>query len=128
MLRLLLMAFLSELARMVPCIISWLTLDAAASSWESAVDMVLARIPAKTRPAPIAITAPCSAMVLAIWMIIVSVLASVRFFTRPAPVMVLPTIPMAIAINIAMTTQTEATRRDMASLFSSSMAIKRSRI
>ena len=38
---------------------SWDMLEAAASSWESAVDMVEARMPASTTPAMMAKSTPC---------------------------------------------------------------------
>ena len=41
------------------CTRSWDTLEAAASSWESAVDMVEAKMPARTKPAIRAKKMPC---------------------------------------------------------------------
>ena len=54
------------------CIRSWDTEEAAASSWESAVDMVAARIPARITPAIRAKKKPCWLIRSAILMMMVS--------------------------------------------------------
>ena len=46
----------------------------------------------------------------------------------PSLVTVLPTMPMSTAMNMEMTTQTVAMRREVLSLVSSSMAMNRSRM
>ena len=51
---------------------SWDTLEEAASSWESAVDMVAARMPARMMPATMASTGPFLLIRLASWTIMVS--------------------------------------------------------
>ena len=61
-----------SLTRMKSCRKSSDTLEAAARSWESAVDMVAARIPARITPATIAKRKPFWLMRSAIFMMIVS--------------------------------------------------------
>jgi len=55
----------------------WYTLDAAVSSWESAVDMVAARIPARITPAVKARNTPFFAIRSDSWMTMVSASALV---------------------------------------------------
>ena len=104
------------------------TLDAAANSWESAVDMVLAKMPAKINPAMMAKNTPFSEMTCAIRTMMVSVSLPLSCGTILALLSVRPTTPISTAIPIAITTHTDATRRDSFSFFSSSIAIKRSRM
>ena len=104
------------------------TLDAAASIWLSAVDMVAARIPARIRPASTAASTPCCAMRLAMRTMRVSLEEPLRNSSAPALVMPRPTTPMTMEAVMAMTTHTLAMRRLSTSFFSSSMAMKRSRM
>lgn len=106
----------------------WDTLEEAASSWESAVDMVLARIPARIRPAMRAGRIPALLRRVAIWMTMVSLAEPDRDAIVPEAVRALPTTPIITARNMAMTTHTEPTRRETTSFFSSSMAMNRSRM
>ena len=104
------------------------TEDEAASSWESAVDMVDARIPARIRPASTAQTMPFWLSRLAMRTMMVSESEPARLSSAPALVMARPTMPMNTATNSETMTQEVATRRDSLSFFSSSMAMKRSRM
>ena len=110
------------------CKMFWETLDAAASIWLSAVDMVAARIPARMRPASTAANAPWALMRLAMRTMRVSLVEPLRNSSTPALVMPRPTMPMTMEAVMAMTTHTEAMRRLRTSFFSSSMAMKRSRM
>ena len=89
-------------------------LDEAARSCESAVDIVQASIPAKISPAKIARITPCSLMKKPIF---ISTVSDSEFFVNvsimPFLLSVLATIPMNIAINIEMTTHTDAIRREV---------------
>ena len=105
----------------------WETAEEAARSWESAVDMVDARIPARIRPATIANRKPCWLSTSAMRTMMVSESEPVRVGMTPALDMDRPTTPMKTATAREMTTQMDATRRDRLSLRSSSMAMKRSR-
>ena len=104
------------------------TEDEAASSWESAVDMVDARIPARIRPASTAQTMPFWLSRSAMRTMMVSESEPARLSSAPALVMARPTMPMNTATNSETMTQEVATRRDSLSFFSSSMAMKRSRM
>ena len=106
----------------------WETLDAAASIWLSAVDMVAARMPARIRPASTAARMPCCAMRFAMRTMTVSLEEPLRYSSAPALVMPRPTMPMMMEAVMAMTTHTLAMRRLSTSFFSSSMAMKRSRM
>ena len=107
----------------------WDTLEAAVKSCESAVDMVLARMPASTIPATMERRKPWPPSSPERRIIIVSESAlEVKVSSFPAAETPHPIIPMRIATNMEMTTHTEAIRRDKPSLFSSSIAIKRRRI
>lgn len=100
--------------------------EEAARSWLSAVDMVAARIPARITPASRAGSTPNWLIRLAIRTMMVSESASCS--SAPALVMALPTNPMVMATPIEITTHEEATRRESFSFFSSSMAIKRTKM
>ena len=105
------------------------TLEAAVSSWLSAVDMVAARIPERIIPATMASNVLLRLIRSASLMIMVSASALlVRNGTLPATETLYPMIPMAMAIIMEMTTQTVAIRREVFSFFSSLMAMNRSRI
>ena len=110
------------------CRMFWDTLEAAASIWLSAVDMVAARMPARIRPARMAASTPCWAIRLATRTIRVSLEEPLRNSSAPALVMPRPTMPMTMEAVMAMTTHTLAMRRLSTSFFSSSMAMKRSRM
>ena len=112
---------------MASCKRFWDTLEEAASSWESAVDMVLARMPDSTSPASSAGRMPKRDRKAAIWTMTVSVSEAWRRGSRPLALMAQPAIPMTSTSAMEMVTHTEATRRESVSLFSSSMAINRSR-
>ncbi len=103
--------------------IFWDALEDAARSWESAVDMVAARMPARITPATRAASTPCLEIRSEIVMRMVS--ASSRAGMEPAFVMALPITPIKIATAMEITTQTEATLLDSFSFSASSMAIKR---
>ena len=90
--------------------------------------MVLARIPARIRPAIIAGNAPYVESKCATFTIIVSVSEPERETISPVALICLPTTPIRIATPMAMTTQTDATRRETFNFFSSSIAMKRRRI
>ena len=111
------------------CTRFWLTLELAASSWLSAVDMVAARMPARIKPATMLNKTPFWLIkcVICTMMVSLSPLLASRG-TRPALVMALPTMPINTATAMEITTHTLAIRRLSLSLSSSSMAIKRSRI
>ena len=103
-----------------------MTEEEAAKSWESAVDIVAAKIPAKITPASSAAGTPYWLSRLEICTIIVS--ESAKCSKVPAAVMALPTTPMNTATAMEITTQVVATRREIVSFFSSSIAINRSRM
>ena len=67
-------------------------------------------------------------MRLAIWTMRVSLDEPLRNSSAPTLVMPRPTMPMTMDAVMAMTTQTVAMRRLSTSFFSSSMAMKRSRM
>ena len=110
------------------CKMFWDTLDAAASIWLSAVDIVAARMPARMSPARTAASTPCWLMRLAMRTMRVSLDEPLRNSSAPTLVMPRPTMPMTMDAVMAMTTQTVAMRRLRTSFFSSSMAMKRSRM
>ena len=85
-------------------------------------------MPAKIRPARIAARTPCWLIRLAMRTMIVSLDEPLRNSSAPTLVMPRPTMPMMMEAVIAMTTQTDAMRRLRTSFFSSSMAMKRSRM
>ena len=122
------LCFWLSLKRNASCSRFWDTLEDAASSWESAVDMVLARMPARMRPAISAGKMPPLAKSSAMRMMTVSVLEPSRGAMAPMPDRALPTMPISTARAMATVTQTEATRRLSFSFFSSPMAMNRSRI
>ena len=100
----------------------------AASSCESAVDMVDARIPDRTTPAISAGRTPWVASSFAISTMMVSDWLPPRLGIAPAAVIPRPTIPMKIATLIEITTHTDAIRLESFSFLSSPIAMKRSRI
>ena len=103
--------------------------EAAASSWESAVDMVLAIMPARVTPASRAKATPQWLSRLASWMTMVSESELVaRVTILPVLDTLKPTTPMRTATPMAMTTQMEPTRREMVSFFSSPMDMNRTRM
>ena len=105
----------------------WDTLEDAASSWESAVDMVAARMPARIMPPTSAASQPWLAIRSAMRMMIVSASEEVvKLSTAPAAEMALPTTPIITAAAMEMTTHTLATRRESFSFCASPMAMKRS--
>ena len=104
------------------------TPDAAVSSWESEVDIVAARMPARMTPQSRAASTPCWLIRSAMRTMMVSESEPSSAPSAPTLVSALPMMPIRIATPMAMTTQTVATRRDSLSLFSSSIAIKRSRM
>ena len=104
--------------------IFWEALEDAARSWESAVDMVAARIPARIRPATMAARNPCLEIRSATTRIMVSGSSSTGI--TPAFDMAFPTTPINTAITMEMTTQMVATLLESFSFFASSIAIKRS--
>ena len=111
------------------CIRSWDIPAAAVSSWESAVDMVEAMMPASTTPATMAKRGPNWLSRLDSWMMTVSDSALVdRKGMLPALETLRPMMPMRMATNMAMTTQMEAMRREIFSFCPSSMAMNRSRM
>ena len=103
--------------------------EAAARSWESAVDMVLAMMPAKVTPASREKATPywLSSSASLITMVSESELV-VSVTIRPALDTPKPTTPMRTATPMAITTQMEPTRREMVSFSSSSMDMKRTRM
>ena len=103
-----------------------LTPEEAANSWLSAVDIVLAKMPARITPASSAATTPCWDSRLAICTIMVSLSASAPI--APFLTIAEPTTPITTAMNIEITTQMVAMRREVFNLRSSSMAINRSRM
>ena len=90
--------------------------------------MVAARMPAKIRPARTAASMPWPLIRLAMRTMRVSLDEPLKNSSAPALVMPRPTTPMTMEAVIAMTTHTEAMRRLRTSFFSSSMAMKRSRM
>ena len=80
------------------------------------------------RPASTAASAPWALMRLAMRTMRVSLDEPLRNSSAPALVMPRPTMPMTMEAVMAMTTHTEAMRRLRTSFFSSSMAMKRSRM
>ena len=88
--------------------------------------MVAAMMPAMMMPATMAKKGLTSLKRLAMVTMMVSASASSPIL--PAETMAEPTTPMKMATAIEMNTQVVATRREICSLFSSSMAMKRSRI
>ena len=102
-------------------------LDDAARSWESAVDIVDARMPEIITPVSRAKNMPFSPIFFAISMIIrweFSAVSEIAPFETAA----LPMTPINIATPIETTTHDVAMRRDVASFFESLIAIKRSRM
>ena len=91
-----------------------------------ALVMVLAKIPARITPASSAATTPCWDSKLAICTIMVSL--SARAPIAPFLTIAEPTTPITTAMNIEITTQMVAMRREVFNLRSSSMAINRSRM
>ena len=110
------------------CTRFWDTLEEAASSWLSAVDMVAARMPARITPAISAGSGPNWLSRVAMRTMMVSLALPSSGATAPTLVIPLPTTPINTATAMEMTTHTVAMRRLTFSLFSSSMAIKRSRM
>ena len=105
------------------------TEEEAARSCESAVDMVEAMMPERIRPATSAGRNPKVLRKCAISTMTVSeALEVVSSPITPAFVMPRPITPIRMATLIAITTQMLAILRDSASLRSSSIAMKRSRI
>ena len=100
--------------------------EEAASSWESQVDMVQARMPARITPA----SRPGSTPRWAIWSETTMMMrsGSSRGSRAPAWTMLMPSTPMKMATNMETNTQTEATRRLRVIFLGSSMAMKRSRM
>ena len=109
-------------------IISWVTLEDAARSWESAVDMVAARIPANISPAMTAGRLPMEAIFSAILIIILWLSPGAMGASAPEPIMALPIMPISTAMPMEITTQMEATRRERDSFCGSSIAMNRSKI
>ena len=107
---------------------SLLTEDDAARSCESAVDMVLARIPESTTPARSAAAIPCVERRFEVCTITVSEADPSSTGMSPPLDMASPTIPIRTATAMEITTHTDATLRESFSLLSSSIAIKRSRM
>ena len=107
----------------------WDTPEAAVSSWESAVDMVQARIPARTTPATTDSRIPWRPSKSARRMITVSDSElDENMGIPPATEAPYPMMPIRMATNMEMTTQMDAIRRDVLSLSSWLMAMKRRRI
>ena len=104
------------------------TAEDAAKSWESAVDMVEARIPARITPAPITASTPFSLNKAAIRIMIVSESDPERNPIAPTSDMARPTMPIKIATAIEITTHTEAILLDLPILSSFSVAINRRRM
>ena len=73
----------------VSCSRFWLTLEEAASSWESAVDMVEARMPARISPASSAASTPCREMSLAMETMMASAAEALEKPSR-APALTMP--------------------------------------
>lgn len=71
---------------------------------------------------------PCCAMRFAMRTMTVSLEEPLRYSSAPALVMPRPTMPMMMEAVMAMMTHTLAMRRLSTSFFSSSMAMKRSRM
>ena len=101
------------------------TAEEAARSWESAVDIVQAKIPASVMPAPMIARNPCWHKSVATWMMIVSEEEPFNSTMTPFFVRLCPTTPIKIATAIEITTHTVAIRLDIAILSSCSVAIKR---
>ena len=97
----------------------------AARSWESAVDMVAARMPEKITPARRVARTPSLLRSREIFMMILWLSSGARSVMAPLAIIALPIKPMAIAINIEITTQLQAIRREALSLFGCSIAMKR---
>jgi len=107
----------------------WDTPEAAVKSWESAVDMVHARIPASTTPATSDSKKPFCPRRCANWMITVSDWELVvNIGIEPATEAPYPMIPIRMATHMEISTHTVAIRRESTSFFSSSIAMKRRRI
>ena len=90
--------------------------------------MVEARIPARIRPASTAHSRPFWLSKSAMRTMMVSESEPVSVTSAPALVMARPTTPMNTPTNSEMTTQEDAIRRESLSFFSSSIAMKRSRM
>ena len=89
------------------------TLEAAASIWESAVDMVLARMPARMAPASSARITEWVLMKLARRTMTLSAAeADSKPWIAPAREAAKPTTPMAMATNMDTATQPVPTRRE----------------
>ena len=104
------------------------TAEDAAKSCESAVDIVEARMPARIVPASKAGRIPCLLNKSAICTMIVSESEPVRVFKAPTSLIARPITPIKTATAREMTTQIVATRLESVSFYSSSIAMKRSRI
>ena len=105
------------------------TPEAAASSCASAVDIVAARMPARIRPPTMAAKAPLEAMSAAVLTMRFSASGSLPGRAiAPALAIPKPTIPITTATPRETTHQTEPTRREIFSSFSSRTAMKCSRM
>ena len=105
------------------------TLEEAASSWLSAVDMVEARMPAMIRPAANAASTPWVLSRSAILTITASAaLEEPKVSISPTFDMARPVIPMVTATVMEMTTQMLPMRREILIFLASLMPMKRSRM
>ena len=120
--------FSESLIPNTPSNIFSVTLDEAAKSCESDVDMVDARIPARIIPATMAKIKPCLLITVEIWTIIVSESNEPYAPKIPSVDILNPIMPIKIAAAMEITTHVLAIRLDNLTFSGSSIAINLNKI